>query len=251
MPDAAPSIVITQKAYRRNAWCGLAVLLFFGVPALTLLRNDDPTTGTIVVMVVFAVIGVVVVLVWVQLRAHPTRFVITTDEIRHERGDGTLASPALEKVRGDRIGFEVRGINRSAHQVLTNTSGDPAIPLTFFQRDELEAAYLSMGWRTGGASDVERLVTVLDEVIARVGDPEADVSWASFATPELAIAELANVRDALQAGDTSAAGGLVAWFAPTGPVHEVAIHNGWGDRFLELSQEVDLARANLVGFSER
>jgi hypothetical protein len=32
---------------------------------------------------------------------------------------------------------------------------------------------------------------------------------------------------------------VISLFAPTGIIQEISIDNGWGDRFLELAQELD------------
>ena len=85
-----------------------------------------------------------------------------------------------------------------------------------------------------------QVLAVLDEVIDRLGRQDADYSYSSFASPESGIAEIDGYRDQFRAGVLRPVM-LPLLFAPTGPIQEVAISSGWGDRFAELEAQIDAA----------
>jgi hypothetical protein len=70
-----------------------------------------------------------------------------------------------------------------------------------------------------------QVLAVLDEVIDRLGRPDADYSYSSFASPESGIAEIDGYRDQFRAG-VLRPGMMLLLFAPTGPIQEVAIEAG-------------------------
>ena len=86
----------------------------------------------------------------------------------------------------------------------------------------------------------DQVLAVLDEVIDRLGRPDADYSYSSFISPESGIAEVDGYREQFRAG-VLRPGTLPLLFAPTGPIQEVAISSGWGDRFCELAAQLDAA----------
>ena len=63
-------------------------------------------------------------------------------------------------------------------------------------------------------------------------------AWAGGRVEQIA-AELRASIAALESGTFVDRDGLRGLFAPTGPLQETSIDNGWGDEFLSLAQRVD------------
>jgi hypothetical protein len=83
------------------------------------------------------------------------------------------------------------------------------------------------------------------DLIAR---PENDFAWSSWNDAEDATAEIDALIAELQAGRMPDALTMQVIFAPTGPMQEVSLSSGWGNRFLGLAEEFDeaLARAKAI-----
>jgi hypothetical protein len=92
---------------------------------------------------------------------------------------------------------------------------------------------------SGRIEDAAALLAVLAEVRALLAAPGNDYTWSSFQDAESAAGELDSMIAAVRAGAVPSA--LTTLFAPTGPIQEVAISSGWGDRFLELADRFDAA----------
>jgi hypothetical protein len=63
-------------------------------------------------------------------------------------------------------------------------------------------------------------------------------AWAGGRLEQLA-GELRAIIAALESGTFVERDGLRVLFAPTGPLQETSIDNGWSDEFLSLAQRVD------------
>jgi hypothetical protein len=91
---------------------------------------------------------------------------------------------------------------------------------------------------------VANAATLLDifqrarDLVAR---PENDFSWSSWRDLEDALEEIDGILARLQAGDTPHKFDMSILFAPTGPMQELALSSGWGNRFLGLASEFDAA----------
>ena len=83
------------------------------------------------------------------------------------------------------------------------------------------------------------------DLIAR---PENDFAWSSWNDAEDATAEIDALIAELQAGRMPDTPTMQVIFAPTGPMQEVSLSSGWGNRFLGLAEEFDeaLARAKAI-----
>ena len=87
-------------------------------------------------------------------------------------------------------------------------------------------------------------VTLLDiffrarDLVAR---PENDFSWSSWRDAEDALQEIDGIITRLQRGKVPATSEMSILFAPTGPMQELSLSSGWGNRFLGLASEFDAA----------
>ncbi len=72
-----------------------------------------------------------------------------------------------------------------------------------------------------------------------VAQPRNDFAWSSWRDAEHALEEIDGIVAALQRGETPA--GMSIIFAPTGPMQELSLSSGWGNRFLGLAEEYDAA----------
>ncbi len=78
------------------------------------------------------------------------------------------------------------------------------------------------------------------DLIAR---PENDFAWSSWSDAQEAVAELDAIIAELHAGRMPDVPTMQVIFAPTGPMQEVSLSSGWGNRFLGLAEEFDAATA--------
>lgn len=69
--------------------------------------------------------------------------------------------------------------------------------------------------------------------------------WSKYEHIEELIAEIEVIAVTLESKDRTALLQVHNMFAPTGPLQEISITNGWGKVFLELSERVD----NLIALS--
>jgi len=90
--------------------------------------------------------------------------------------------------------------------------------------------------------EIEKLIAALEDAIRylRVSGSSA---WASMSVDEMIQAletELAKCRDSGRYD----AHNLAFLFAPTGPLQEAAIDNGWGEEYLRISADIDQFTGN-------
>lgn len=72
-----------------------------------------------------------------------------------------------------------------------------------------------------------------------VARPENDFAWSSWRDTEHALEEIDGIISRLQAGDALSTIAMSVLFAPTGPMQELSLSSGWGNRFLQLASEFD------------
>jgi len=85
---------------------------------------------------------------------------------------------------------------------------------------------------------IQKIVDILVNIRNRI-NPETDVVWTSFTTPKQLIESINAYIKSLQEGDYEVLGNLSMMFAPTGIYQELSISNGWGEDFLQLSDQFD------------
>jgi len=86
---------------------------------------------------------------------------------------------------------------------------------------------------------------VLLDIFQRARDlvarPENDFAWSSWRDAEHALEEIDGIISRLRNGDIPDQFAMSILFAPTGPMQELSLSSGWGNRFLQLASEFDEA----------
>lgn len=85
--------------------------------------------------------------------------------------------------------------------------------------------------------EIEKLIYTLEETLSHLKTSES-TDWSNMPVEEIMRrleAELNKARNA-RLVDVDL---LDRLFAPTGVIQEISIHNGWGTRFLRISEVVD------------
>jgi hypothetical protein len=91
------------------------------------------------------------------------------------------------------------------------------------------------------AKRIERIISILREIVHLFNIKETDVSWSHYDTVDEAISDLESHIQRLQNGDLSCLHDLELLFAPTGSIQEISINSGWGNEFLNISDRFDKA----------
>lgn len=74
-----------------------------------------------------------------------------------------------------------------------------------------------------------------------VARPENDFAWSSWRDSDEALEEIDGIIAKLRQGEAPPVNDMAILFAPTGPMQELALSSGWGNRFLGLASEFDAA----------
>ena len=90
-------------------------------------------------------------------------------------------------------------------------------------------------------SDVAALLDVFQRARDLVARPDNDFAWSSWRDTEDALEEIDSILSRLQRGEIPAMLEMYVLFAPTGPMQELSLSSGWGNRFLGLAEEFDAA----------
>ena len=75
--------------------------------------------------------------------------------------------------------------------------------------------------------------------------PQNDFAWSSWRDANDALQEIDTLISRLQNGESPHLPAMSIIFAPTGPMQELALSSGWGNRFLGLASEFDAAIGGL------
>jgi len=87
------------------------------------------------------------------------------------------------------------------------------------------------------------LLVILTQARELLAAPENDFSWSGWHDSEQALSEIDGYLATLQAGKLPPVSQLNMLFLPTGPLQEVSISSGWGEKFLALARSFDHAIA--------
>lgn len=87
--------------------------------------------------------------------------------------------------------------------------------------------------------DTVALLDIFQRARDLVALPQNDFSWSSWGDTETALAEIDGIIGQLQRGETPDELTMSVLFAPTGPMQELSVSSGWGNRFLQLASEFD------------
>jgi hypothetical protein len=90
--------------------------------------------------------------------------------------------------------------------------------------------------------EIERLISALDETILLLQKSESS-AWSSMPIDEI-IRRLESELEKARNRKPLDVVVLDRLFAPTGVLQEISIDNGWGTRFLQISEIVDGFTAN-------
>ncbi len=88
------------------------------------------------------------------------------------------------------------------------------------------------------------LLDVFQRARDLVARPDNDFAWSSWRDVEHALEEIDGLIARLQNDDIPDTFDMSVLFAPTGPMQELALSSGWGNRFLGLASEFDAALAD-------
>jgi hypothetical protein len=88
------------------------------------------------------------------------------------------------------------------------------------------------------------LMSILDEVISLISLEQNDFSWSSWSGVQAALDDIEIYREMIGKNDFRCIPALQIVFAPTGPLQELSISSGWGDRFLVIADRFDRAVAS-------
>ena len=83
---------------------------------------------------------------------------------------------------------------------------------------------------------LKKLIAILKETKSLLALDGNDFSWSSWLDQNQAVSEIDSIITALENGSVPEIGVL---FAPTGPIQEVSVSSGWGNKFLELAERFD------------
>ena len=90
-------------------------------------------------------------------------------------------------------------------------------------------------------SDAAALLDVFQRARDLVARPENDFAWSSWRDAKDALEEIDAILARLQRGEIPALPEMSVLFAPTGPMQELSLSSGWGNRFLGLAEEFEAA----------
>ena len=85
--------------------------------------------------------------------------------------------------------------------------------------------------------EIDNLVSTLEKTLSFLRESESSF-WSSLSVEEL----ISKLEDELHKSENSQQidlGQLKFLFAPTGPIQDTSIDNGWGDQYLEISEVID------------
>ena len=84
-----------------------------------------------------------------------------------------------------------------------------------------------------------QLLEVLREVLELLRQPDTDITWTTYETPQEAVADMEGHVRRIEANDLSQLRPLERLFGPNGPLREIAESNGWTKRYLALGHRLD------------
>ena len=83
---------------------------------------------------------------------------------------------------------------------------------------------------------LQKLTAVLREAKALLSLEGNDFSWSSWRDQNQAISEIDSIITKLEKGSIP---DMRVLFAPTGPIQEVSLSSGWGNKFMEVAERFD------------
>jgi hypothetical protein len=93
---------------------------------------------------------------------------------------------------------------------------------------------------------VSEMTAILDETLNWIARPDNEFLWSSWRNVDQALGEVEQYRTEIHKGDYTHIPELHLIFAPTGPLQELSIDSGWGEKFLALAERFDHALDRLM-----
>lgn len=90
-------------------------------------------------------------------------------------------------------------------------------------------------------SDAAALLDVFQRARDLVARADNDFAWSTWRDTGDALEEIDAILGQLQRGEIPALLEMSVLFAPTGPMQELSLSSGWGNRFLGLAEEFNAA----------
>lgn len=88
-------------------------------------------------------------------------------------------------------------------------------------------------------STAATLLDIFQRARDLVARPDNDFAWSSWRDAEHALEEIDSIISRLQRAEIPDTFEMSILFAPTGPMQELSLSSGWGNRFLGLASEFD------------
>ncbi|MEQ1489425.1 MAG: hypothetical protein ABL932_02645 [Terricaulis sp.] len=89
--------------------------------------------------------------------------------------------------------------------------------------------------------NTDALLDIFHRARDLVARPDNDFAWSSWRDAEHALEEIDANISRLRNGETPDTSSMAILFSPTGPMQELSLSSGWGNRFLQLASEFDEA----------
>lgn len=90
-------------------------------------------------------------------------------------------------------------------------------------------------------STAAALLDIFQRARDLVALPHNDFAWSSWRDADDALEEIDGIISRLQRGELPDRLDMATLFAPTGPMQELSLSSGWGNRFAGLATEFDEA----------
>ena len=106
----------------------------------------------------------------------------------------------------------------------------------------LSNEYFELIWENSTMTYVGRFKMLLDifnETKCIIDRPDTDMAWTSYCNEKEFISEFNLLIDDFKRGVKGCIDRFKLLFAPTGILQEISISNGWGERFIEISDRFD------------
>lgn len=106
----------------------------------------------------------------------------------------------------------------------------------------LSNEYIELIWESSNMNYVGRfklLIDIFNEIKVIIDNPDTDMTWTSYCNEKEFIQEFDLLIDDFKKGVKSSIDRLELLFAPTGILQEISLNNGWGERYIEISNRFD------------
>lgn len=91
------------------------------------------------------------------------------------------------------------------------------------------------------------LIAALREARELLARPSNDFTWSTWEDESAALEEIDELIRRIEMGLMPEAAHVRLLFLPTGPIQEVSLSSGWGEEFLQVSAQFDVALETAYG----